>query len=217
MIYKDARRDRPVSPSYKEWQGCSMDLKEKIVAESLKLFSLKGFLSTSISDILEAANTSKGGLYNHFESKESLFFAVLNEAKRIWREETLADLDQISKPVEKIKKLLENYRDRYLKDRSNFPGGCIFVTLSVELDDQRPVLSRELNKGFAGLKAMLNRLLDQGKESGEVRKGVDTAVVTEMIFAAMLGASVIYGMEKSDACLDQAIGSLIEYLDKLAL
>lgn len=194
-----------------------MDLKEKIVAESLKLFSLKGFLSTSISDILEAANTSKGGLYNHFESKESLFFAVLNEAKRIWREETLADLDQISKPVEKIKKLLENYRDRYLKDRSNFPGGCIFVTLSVELDDQRPVLSRELNKGFAGLKAMLNRLLDQGKESGEVRKGVDTAAVTEMIFAGMLGASVIYGMEKSDACLDQAIGSLIEYLDKLAL
>lgn len=193
-----------------------MDLKEKIVAESLKLFSLKGFLSTSINDILEAANTSKGGLYNHFESKESLFFAVLNEANRIWREETLADLDQISKPVEKIKKLLENYRDRYLKDRSNFPGGCIFVTLSVELDDQRPVLSRELNKGFAGLKAMLNRLLDQGKESGEVRKGVDTAVVTEMIFAAMLGASVIYGMEKSDACLDQAIGSLIEYLDKLA-
>lgn len=194
-----------------------MDLKEKIVAESLKLFSLKGFLSTSINDILEAANTSKGGLYNHFESKESLFFAVLNEANRIWREETLADLDQMSKPVEKIKKLLENYRDRYLKDRSNFPGGCIFVTLSVELDDQRPVLSREMNKGFAGLKAMLNRLLDQGKESGEVRKGVDTAAVTEMIFAAMLGASVIYGMEKSDACLDQAIGSLIEYLDKLAL
>ena len=193
-----------------------MDLKEKIVAESLKLYSLKGFLSTSIHDILEAANTSKGGLYNHFESKEALFFAVLNEAKRIWREATLADLDQISQPVEKIKKLLENYRSRYLKDRSNFPGGCIFVTLSVELDDQRPVLSRELNKGFAGLRAMLNRLLDEGKESGEVRNDVDTAAVTEMIFAGMLGASVIYGMEKSDACLDQAISSLIEYLDKLA-
>ena len=193
-----------------------MDLKEKIVTESLKLFSLKGFLSTSINDILEAANTSKGGFYNHFESKESLFFAVLNEATRIWREATLADLDQISDPVEKIKKFLENYRNRYLKDRSNFPGGCIFVTLSVELDDQRPVLSRELNKGFAGLRAMLNRLLDEGKESGEVRNDVDTAAVTEMIFAGMLGASVIYGMEKSDACLDQAIGSLIEYLDKLA-
>ncbi len=217
MDYKHGHRDRPVSPLYHESQGSTMDLKEKIIGESLKLFSLKGFLSTSIHDILEAANTSKGGLYNHFESKEALFFAVLSEARTIWREATLADLDQVERPVEKIKKLLENYRDRYLKDKINFPGGCIFVALSVELDDQRPGLSREINKGFAGLKAMINKLLDQGKESGELRKDVNTKAVTEMIFAGILGASVIYGMEKSAASLDQSIGSLIEYLDKLAL
>jgi AcrR family transcriptional regulator len=195
----------------------TMDLKEKIVTESLKLFSLKGFLTTSIHDILEAANTSKGGLYNHFESKEDLFYAVLNEARRIWRKATLAELDQVEKPVEKVKKLLKNYRDRYLKDKTNFPGGCIFVTLSVELDDQKPALSRELNKGFIGLKAMIKKFLDQAKKSEELRKNVDTRAVTEMIFAGMLGASVIYGMEKSDASLDQSIGSLIDYIDKLAL
>ncbi len=193
-----------------------MDLKEKIVHESLKLFSLKGFLSTSIQDVLEAANTSKGGLYNHFESKEDLFFAVLTEASRIWREKNLAGLNEIEKPVQKIKKLLQNYRDRYLKDSMNFPGGCIFVTLSVELDDQRPHLSRELNKGFAGFKAMIKRLLDQGKESGELRKEIDTEALTEMIFAGMLGASVIYGTEKSMTSLDQSINALIEYLDRLA-
>jgi TetR/AcrR family transcriptional repressor of nem operon len=195
----------------------TMDLKEKIVTESLKLFSLKGFLTTSIQDIIEAANTSKGGLYNHFESKEDLFYAVLNEARRIWREATLAELDQVEKPVERAKKLLRNYRDRYLKDKTNFPGGCIFVTLSVELDDQKPALSRELNKGFAGLKAMIKKFLDQGKKSGELRKNVDTRAVTEMIFAGMLGASVIYGMEKSNASLDQSIGSLIDYINNLAL
>jgi len=196
--------------------GWMMDLKEKIVHESLKLFSLKGFLSTSIQDVLEAANTSKGGLYNHFESKEDLFFAVLTEASRIWREKNLAGLNEIEKPVQKIKKLLQNYRDRYLKDSMNFPGGCIFVTLSVELDDQRPHLSRELNKGFAGFKAMIKRLLDQGKESGELRKEIDTEALTEMIFAGMLGASVIYGTEKSMTSLDQSINALIEYLDRLA-
>ncbi len=195
----------------------TMDLKENIVTESLKLFSLKGFLTTSIHDILEAANTSKGGLYNHFESKEDLFYAVLNEARRIWRKATLAELDQVEKPVEKVKKLLKNYRDRYLTDKTTFPGGCIFVTLSVELDDQKPALSRELNKGFIGLKAMIKKFLDQAKKSKELRKNVDTRAVTEMIFAGMLGASVIYGMEKSDASLDQSIGSLIDYIDKLAL
>ncbi len=72
-----------------------MDLREKIIQESLKLFSLKGFLSTSIQDVLEAAGTSKGGLYNHFVSKEGLFFAVLRVAQEIWRQRTLEGLDRI--------------------------------------------------------------------------------------------------------------------------
>jgi AcrR family transcriptional regulator len=192
-----------------------MDLKEKIVHESLKLFSLKGFLSTSIHDVLAAANTSKGGFYNHFQSKEDLFFAVLAEARKIWQEKNLSGLDEIEKPVEKIKKLLENYRDRYLKDTKNFPGGCIFVTLSVELDDQRPHLSRELNKGFSGFKAMIKRLLDQAKEAAELAEEMNTEALTEMVFAGMMGASVIYGTEKSTACLDKSINALIESLDRL--
>lgn len=193
----------------------SKDLKGKIINESLKLFSLKGFLSTSIHDIMEKAHTSKGGLYNHFKSKDDIFFAVLSEARKIWRQKNLAGLDQIEKPVEKVKKLLENYRDRYLKDNENFPGGCIFVTLSVELDDQKPDFSRELNEGFARLKAMLRRLLDQGKESGELKAEVDTEAVTEMIFSGMLGASVIYGTEKSSASLDRCLNALIDYLVSL--
>jgi TetR/AcrR family transcriptional repressor of nem operon len=165
---------------------------------------------------MKAANTSKGGLYNHFESKEDLFFAVLKKAQEIWRERVLEGMEQVEAPVEKIKRLLENYRDLYLKDSKNFPGGCIFVTLSVELDDQRPHLSREVNQGFTGLKGMIKKLFDQGKARGQVRDDVKTEAITEMIFAGMLGASVIYGTEKSTARLDQSINSLIEYIERLS-
>jgi TetR/AcrR family transcriptional repressor of nem operon len=192
-----------------------MSLKERIIHESLKLFSLKGFLSTSINDILEAANTSKGGFYNHFASKEDLFFQVLDEARRIWRERNLAGLDEIESPTGKVKRLLENYRDRYLKDTENFPGGCIFVTFSVELDDQRPQLAQEVNRGFVGLKGMLNRFLVEGQESGELSSEVNTSAITEMLFAGMLGACVIYGVDKSPASLDRSINTLIDYLEKL--
>jgi AcrR family transcriptional regulator len=191
-------------------------LKEKIIHESLKLFSLKGFLSTSTQDIMREAKTSKGGLYNHFKSKDDIFFSVLSEARKIWRQRNLAGLELTEKPVAKIKKLLENYRDRYLRDRDTFPGGCVFVALSVELDDQRPLFSKELNEGFIRLKAMIKRLLDQGKASRELRADVNTESVTEMIFSGMIGASVIYGTEKSEAALDRCINALIDYLDSLA-
>lgn len=192
-----------------------MDIKERIISESLKLFSLKGFLSTSIQDIMMEAKTSKGGLYNHFKSKDDIFIAVLSEARKIWRQKNLEGLDKIEKPIEKVKKLLENYRDRYLKDTETFPGGCIFVTLSVELDDQRPNFSKELNEGFVRLKAMIKRYLDQGKEFGELKAEVNTEAVTEMIFSGMLGASVIYGTEKSSFSLDRCISALIDYLEGL--
>jgi AcrR family transcriptional regulator len=193
-----------------------MRLKDRINHESLKLFSTKGYLNTSISDILQAAETSKGGFYNHFESKEELFYEVLAIAQSIWREKNLYGLDEIDSPIAKIKKLLENYRDRYLKDNINFPGGCIFVTFSVELDDQRPHLMKEVAQGFIGLKRLLKKLLEEGKEIGELRADVNTNRATELIFSGMIGSSVLFGVDKSSTSLDKSINSLIQYLDGLA-
>ena len=192
-----------------------MSLKEKIIHDSLRLFSLKGFLGTSLQDIMSAAGTSKGGFYNHFQSKEDLFFYVLDEARQIWRSKNLAGLDEIDDPVDKIIKLLQNFRDEYLKDSEDFPGGCVFITLSVELNDQRPHLSQEITKGFVGLKNMIHRLLEQGKESGELNNNINSSTVTEILFAGMLGASVIFGIDKSAESLDQSINALISYLESL--
>jgi AcrR family transcriptional regulator len=192
-----------------------MSLKEKIIHDSLRLFSLKGFLGTSLQDILSAADTSKGGFYNHFQSKEDLFYYVLTEARQIWRSKNLAGLDEIDDPVGKTIKLLQNFRDQYLKDSEDFPGGCVFITLSVELNDQRPHLSEEITKGFVGLKNMIFRLLEQGKETGKLDKSIDSNTVTEILFAGMLGASVIFGVDKSAESLEQSINALISYVESL--
>ena len=192
-----------------------MSLKEKIIHESLKLFSLNGFLSTSILDIISAAETSKGGFYNHFTSKEDLFYQVLDESRKIWRERNLNGLDEIEDSIGKLKQLLANYRDRYLLDAENLPGGCIFIMFAVELGDSRPHLSREVQKGFVGLKAMIKRLLDEGKNCGEFYNDINTDAITEILFNGMLGASVNYSVDKSFDTLDHSINSLIDYIDKL--
>ena len=61
-----------------------MHLRENIIHESMKLFSLKGYINTGINEIIDAVNSSKGGFYNHFTSKEELFHEVLAEAQKIW-------------------------------------------------------------------------------------------------------------------------------------
>lgn len=193
-----------------------MSLKDRIIHESLRQFSTKGYMSTSINDIVDAVGTSKGGLYNHFKSKEDLFFVALSEARKIWRQRNLAGLDQLSRPLDKIKKLLENYRDHYLTDAENFPGGCVFITLAVELHDQQPHLAKEVNEGFQRFKSLVKRLLDQAQAAGDLKDGVNTETAAEMIFSGTLGACVAYTSDRSPENLDRNIRGLIALIDTIS-
>lgn len=192
-------------------------LKEKIVLEALRQFSVKGFLNTSTADIIERVGTSKGGFYYHFKTKEELFFATLSYARKIWREHNLDGIAAIESPVAKIKKLLSNYKEHYLPDEKNLPGGCIFVNLAVELNDQRPHLAAAVNKGFDRLRKMFKRLLDQEREAGGILlSGKDTDQVVELIFSSLLGACVMYTSDKSLHNLSLTIDSLIDYLTRIS-
>lgn len=189
-----------------------MSLKERILHESLRQFSTKGFLATSISDIMDGARTSKGGLYNHFRSKDELFHAALTEARSIWRERNLEGIAQCDRPLDKLIRLLENYKDRYLTDTETLPGGCIFVSLSVELSDPRPDLACEVNEGFTRLKAMMEALLLEENANGNLRPGFTPHAITQMVFSGLIGACVMYTADRSRTNLDAAIGALIAYL-----
>src|SRR5690625_3336490 len=47
-----------------------------------QLFVERGFLETSVQDILQAANISKGTFYNYFSSKNDCLIAILKQAQK---------------------------------------------------------------------------------------------------------------------------------------
>jgi TetR/AcrR family transcriptional repressor of nem operon len=193
----------------------TMQLKDKIIHESLRLFSLKGFSGTTIDDILKTTGSSKGGFYNHFKNKEDLFFQVLKEARLIWRKRNLTGLDQNLKPISNIKLFLENFRDHYLKDSENFPGGCIFITLLVELKDQSPHLAQEINTGFVGMRNMLHRYFKLARDTGELKKDIDVEAATSIIFSSMLGATITYNADRSEENVNKTISHIIGYIESM--
>jgi TetR/AcrR family transcriptional repressor of nem operon len=192
-----------------------MNLKEKIIVEALKLFSLKGYLSTTIDDILHQTGASKGGFYNHFKSKDALFLAVLSQSQDIWRQKVLDGVRDVDDPVEKLKKMLTNYKDKYLKNSDEIPGGCIFLTFSVELDDQRPDFADVLKKGFDGVGGLIREMVAQAKDHNRLSADADIEKITHVIFSGMFGASVLYGMYKSDDRLNTCIDGLVDYIRRL--
>jgi AcrR family transcriptional regulator len=53
----------------------------KIVAVARRLFATHGFAGTSTEAVLEQSRVSRGALYHHFENKEALFAAVMEEVE----------------------------------------------------------------------------------------------------------------------------------------
>jgi hypothetical protein len=97
----------------------------------------------------------------------------------------------------------------------SFPGGCFFINLSIELDDQAPHLAQEIDKGFTGFRNMILRLLHEAKENGELKDSVYVNDAAELVFAGIMGAAIIYGQGKSQGNLNRSITAITNYIKGL--
>lgn len=59
-----------------------MTTKEKIIAESMKLFSVYGFDSVSVRTIADAVGVANSALYKHFKNKKEILDAIVEESKK---------------------------------------------------------------------------------------------------------------------------------------
>jgi len=55
------------------------DTRYRILNAAINIFSQKGYHDTRVDEIVEAAETSKGGVYFHFPSKQDIFLGLVDE------------------------------------------------------------------------------------------------------------------------------------------
>lgn len=71
--------------------------RDRILDESLVLFSEKGYAATTMRDIAEAVGMKAASLYNHFKGKQELFDALI-ERETSYVESTVRDAGAIASP-----------------------------------------------------------------------------------------------------------------------
>jgi AcrR family transcriptional regulator len=129
---------------------------ERIVDASIKLFIEKGYEQTTIQDILDALNLSKGGLYHHFKSKEEILEAV-KEKRAQYAADMLRELIQNTKATnakEKLKKILyllitntkTNTFDAVLTSQTNNPY-FVMGALQNSINQDAPIIAQLIEEG----------------------------------------------------------------------
>lgn len=153
------------------------------------LFNQRGFAGTSITEILEATALEKGGLYNHFSSKEELAIAAFDyawERVRGYFAEALAQ-------VEPGRAYLHGFVDAFMEyaERPLVEGGCPLANTAVDSDDSTPFLREHVTRALRTMRTMLHTHAVQAVERREFRADVDPDVVADFLMATFEGAAVI--------------------------
>lgn len=126
-----------------------------------------GFQSASIDTILAATNVTKGALYHHFESKEELGYAIIEEIiARLTLDKWSRPLQRAKSPIDTLIAIVQatSVRPKDVK------GGCPLVNLTQEMSALDEQFRKRLEVIFHAWQEGIATSLRRGQSQGTVRR-----------------------------------------------
>ncbi|MED3822866.1 TetR/AcrR family transcriptional regulator [Priestia flexa] len=148
-------------------------MKERIMETSILLFAKKGFKETSIQDIADELNVTKGTFYYYFKSKEEVLLDIHRSyiEHLVENQETILRADELScaeKLYEMIFKLIYDIEKEGLRAK-------VFFREMRHLSDNHLLSIVPKRDQF---KMNLQDLIEAGIKAGEFRRDLPADIVT---------------------------------------
>lgn len=190
-----------VFPEYRE------EAKNRIIKQSVKFFSEKGYYKTKMAEIAECLGVSKGAIYQYFKSKEELFLEVI----KFYVEYTQKDLVTFlnSRPPQDIS------TDEFFDIMFNLEQSASFENFKIldklfppldfnlamsELMTSNPLMKEEMTKYYKDSIKLMADYFESYKTKGLIKKDIDSFSLSMGITSIQDGLMVAMqmGIEISD-------------------
>ncbi|HEX2285409.1 MAG TPA: ScbR family autoregulator-binding transcription factor [Mycobacterium sp.] len=185
-------------------QARSEATRRRIITSAVELFNEIGYPATGLGDIIERAEMTKGALYYHFDSKESLATAIIEEGSahliRAFRniiESSAPALESIIHGVFVVADLLST--DMVAR------SGTHLLRAFGEFNDAAA-------QTYDGWLTEMTSCAAAAIKEGDVRAELDPGAVGETIVAAMLGAELLSNATSGGADVLQRVARTWEVL-----
>lgn len=163
--------------------------RRKIIETAVELFGQIGYGETGLADVLQRAGVSKGAFYYHFDSKEAVATAIINEFNNRTVTAVEENFDAAAPTLDGI--ITSTFAVQGLMHRD--PTTQIGQKLSQALNQVSSAGSRV----YAGWTVAFVEMAGGVARAGGLRPGIDPVDVGEAIWAGILGSHLI-----SAACGD---------------
>jgi AcrR family transcriptional regulator len=187
--------------------------RQRIVSEAAGLFNTRGFAGTSVSDVSAATGLEKGGVYNHFSSKDDLALAAFDYAAGLVVGRLSAAVREHPAGVAQLHAMFDVYRQ--VSERPFIRGGCPILNTAVEADDTHPALRDRARTAMNAWLLLVVRALEAARAARELRPEIDVDAVSGTIIAALEGGVLLAKLYRDPAWMRRVIDQMSNYLDSL--
>ena len=158
--------------------------RERLLQAAFREVHRSGFRSAGIDTILAATNVTKGALYYHFDGKEALGYAIVEEiVAKLVRDRWLRPMLGNGQPIDILIGIVRRTPVRPEEVRS----GCPLLNLAQEMSPLDEQFRKRLEKIFQAWQEGVATLLRKGQSQGTVRRDLDARETASFLIAMYEG------------------------------
>ncbi|MGW5669896.1 TetR family transcriptional regulator C-terminal domain-containing protein [Micromonospora sp. NPDC003776] len=184
-----------------------------VLDTAVSLATEVGLDGLSLGQLADRLGVSKSGLFAHWRSKEALQLATVERAVAQWQEHIVAPALRAPRGVRRLRALHEARIDFYAA--RVLPGGCFFANTEFEYNARPGPVRDRLAAAFGSWTALLERLVQEAVELGELPAELDVAQLAYEIDALGIGAAMRSRLLEPEATYRHARQGLLRRLREL--
>lgn len=206
------RTKRPRKPAAKTQVRDPARTRAALLDAAFDEMHRSGFRGADVEAILGKVGVTKGALYHHFDSKEALGYAVVDEAiADLTREKWLEPLQQAHDPIDALIGII---RSTSMASHETFLG-CPLNNIAQEMSPLDEGFRKRTARIFTAWQKATAAALREGKSNGTVSKEIDPDDTATFLIAAFEGYMSLAKNAQDAGFLRSGQKALVSYLESL--
>ena len=186
--------------------------RERLLQAAFREVYRSGFQSASLDAILAAAGVTKGALYHHFDGKEALGYAIVDEiiAPDV-RGQWLRPLQRGMDPIDALIGIVQGISVR----PEDVRGGCPLNNLNQEMSPLDAGFRKRLAILFRAWREGIAAALREGQIHGKVRREVEPPETAAFLIAMVEGYASLAKNAQDAKVMKAGIRNIVGWLRSL--
>ena len=190
-----------------------METRRRIVELAAPVFNRQGYVGASMRDLTGATGLEKGGIYNHFGSKEQLALEAYDYSLSRVTESLARSQDGAADAVDRLQRMIRAFAKFARKPA--IAGGCPIMNTAIEADDTHPELRDRARESMTLWHRLVGRIVKDGKAAGSLPDDIDPYALASTITASLEGALMLSRLYDDPAHMDRVVDHLVDHVSSL--